>query len=296
MKNTNLLILTLAGLVFCHPAAARAGLSLQLVTTFDLSGPNYGPEVNSINEHKTVVGYAFTKDDSTKSFVRFWTKQVLPLNYPGAMATYAEGVNNVGTICGSYSDAIGAGHGWLRLPGGDYSSFDYPGGSSTVISGVNDAGDFVGNYTNASGTAEAFMDQAGVASTINVDGVRTYASGISSNGVVVGNYRQTSNSVYRGFLRMTDGSLVRNISVPGSVVPGISCRGVNKNGIVVGGYSTQFNGFGFLFKAPHTYVRYGVEGAQLTYLTGITDDGLVSGFYVDTQEIAHGLILRLVED
>lgn len=295
MKTYCTLLLTLVASLEVQSAIAQAAKpTLQIVTIFNIGGDTYGPDVEGINSRSDVVGnFQNVPAGTTEGLLRTFDRKLVRLNFPGATATYAQDINRHETICGFYSDTSDATHGWF-LSDGTYSSFDVEGATVTQVEGMNDAGDFVGLYITSGGLPQAFLDIGGTVSTLDVGGVNTYATAISSDGAVVGNYRQTTHSVYRGFLRMADGTLVRNISYPHSFVPGTFCSGINKHGWVVGNYWGQFTGYGFLFKAPNTYISYGVQGADSTYLTGINDSGRVSGYYVDNDGIAHGLILQIV--
>jgi hypothetical protein len=45
---------------------------------------------------------------------------------------------------------------------------------------------------------------------------------------------------------------------------------------------------------PHQFISYSIQNADSTYFTGINDDGLITGYYVDDSGQAHGLILQVV--
>jgi hypothetical protein len=55
-------------------------------------------------------------------------------------------INQAGTITGSYLDAGGAQHAFVRNPYGTISSFDPPRGGTTTATSINDSGVIVGNY------------------------------------------------------------------------------------------------------------------------------------------------------
>jgi probable HAF family extracellular repeat protein len=80
-----------------------------------------------------------------------------PINYPGAISTAANGINNGGLIVGSYEDASGIYHGFLDN-GGVFSAIDVPGAMGTYAEGINNSGDIVGYYFDSSGNAHAFLD------------------------------------------------------------------------------------------------------------------------------------------
>jgi hypothetical protein len=55
-------------------------------------------------------------------------------------------INLGGSIAGSYVDAEGAQHGFVRNPYGTITSFDPPKGGQTTASGINDSGVITGSY------------------------------------------------------------------------------------------------------------------------------------------------------
>ena len=68
-------------------------------------------------------------------------------------------INDQGAIAGSYTDAAGAQHGFVRNPYGTITSFDPPRGRQTTATGVNDGGVIAGWYFydwNA-GIAQGFL-------------------------------------------------------------------------------------------------------------------------------------------
>jgi probable HAF family extracellular repeat protein len=70
----------------------------------------------------------------------------ITLDYPGAVATQAMGINNAAQIVGGYFDAQkGLEHGFLKS-GGLYTTVDYPGAYTTEADLINAAGQIVGFY------------------------------------------------------------------------------------------------------------------------------------------------------
>jgi hypothetical protein len=55
-------------------------------------------------------------------------------------------INQAGTTTGSYTDAKGAQHGFVREPDGVITSFDPPRGMQTTATGINDSGLIVGSF------------------------------------------------------------------------------------------------------------------------------------------------------
>lgn len=55
-----------------------------------------------------------------------------PIDYPGAVFTFAGGINNAGEIGGWYLDSSFNFHGFL-LQSGNFTTFDYPGYSNNYV-------------------------------------------------------------------------------------------------------------------------------------------------------------------
>ena len=73
------------------------------------------------------------------------TYKFAPINYPGALATEAFGINNHNVVVGSYVDSSNQTHGF-KLNSGSFSPINFPGAIETQALGVNDNGDIVGWY------------------------------------------------------------------------------------------------------------------------------------------------------
>ena len=74
---------------------------------------------------------------------------------PGRRFTFANGINNAGTIVGDYTTATGA-SGFV-LSGGVFTTIQVPGAAVTEIYGINDSGMIVGDYSDADGNVHAFI-------------------------------------------------------------------------------------------------------------------------------------------
>lgn len=66
------------------------------------------------------------------------------IDAPGAVATFAQGINAKGDIVGSFRDANGV-HGFL-LRNGAFTTIDYPGAAVTEARGINSGGEIIGTY------------------------------------------------------------------------------------------------------------------------------------------------------
>lgn len=300
MKIHRLLASNVAAIVLLPTLGAlaqNAPPTIQLLEIFELGGQTFGPNVEGISRQGRVVGWTQDLADNfrIKGFVRSKNGRVASLVFPGeGTSTYAEDINASTTICGFYVDSAGAAHGWF-LVDGTYSSFDVPGALDTEIFGINDAGDFVGSYNPSDTGFLPFIDGTVIPIDLGFQTTSASATAISSNGIVTGDYRVSGDPLYYGFIRAADGTLTTGIGVPGAQPSGTHCWGINSRGWIVGNYRTEFDGRAFLFKTPNHFITYSIDGADSTYFTGINDQGRITGYHVDDQGQAHGLILQVVE-
>src|SRR3989304_485713 len=133
------------------------------------------------------------------------------LDLPGTTAAIAYGINDAGSVVGSYYDATG----WYGFTynGSSYSSLNVPGATATVAFGINDAGSVAGYYTDATGLY-GFTYNGSSYSYLNVPGATgTEAYGINDAGSVVGWYYDATGGY--GFIATAQpGDPTYNASVP----------------------------------------------------------------------------------
>jgi len=145
-------------------------------------------------------------------------------------------INPAGAITGTYFDASGVQHGFLRAPDGTFTTFDVPGDVNGIDpQGINAAGAITGFYFDASGAVHGFLRAPdGTFTTFDVPGAvgLTAAEGINLGGTIAGFYADAS-FVFHGFLRAPDGTIT-TIDPPGSAAtfPAV----INPAGVITGDY------------------------------------------------------------
>ena len=116
-----------------------------------------------INSSNRVVGIYRLSSSTTVNhgFIRSPNGTITnPVDYPGSTSTSLFGISNSGWIVGSYTDAMGKTHGFLRKNANTYISFDFPGSTSTSLNGINSSGLISGRYTDSAGvTRHGFIAQ-----------------------------------------------------------------------------------------------------------------------------------------
>jgi len=112
-------------------------------------------------------------------------------NSNGNRYTNLSGLNTLGQIVGTYSDAAGS-HGFLRSPAGVFTTIDDPNATpgTTSVRGVNNLGVIVGTFMDSSGY-HSFLRSADGSSYTTIDypkGTLTGNLGINDSGDIVGSY------------------------------------------------------------------------------------------------------------
>jgi hypothetical protein len=182
---------------------------------------------------------------------------------PGSTSTLPSAITANGTIVGSYSDASGVTHGFLRTPGGAYVTIDVPGSTLTTPTDITPGGVITGWYCNVvsngscsthpgviqasgfvrarEGTVTTFSAPAGSVingSMYNPDGP---PPGITPAGVIAGTYVDSSFTSH-GFQRTPDGTFT-TVDYPGASTEVLA---INPAGAIVGDFcnlSTCYHGF-----------------------------------------------------
>jgi hypothetical protein len=115
----------------------------------------------AINDNGDVAGFAVNSAGNTEAFLKEANGRLIKLNFPGATATQAFGVNNGDEVVGQYTVGSGnnaATHGFVWAPGLGFQNVDDPDGvGATTINGVNDHGDLVGFYTDSNGNTDGLI-------------------------------------------------------------------------------------------------------------------------------------------
>jgi hypothetical protein len=112
------------------------------------------------------------------------------IDVPGANDTQAFGINDAGTITGTYRDAAGL-HGFF-YSAGRFGAINFPEASQTLVAGINNAGAVVGSSQRGAGAnVHGFVLSGNGYRSISVDVpgvVITLPVAINDAGLVVGHY------------------------------------------------------------------------------------------------------------
>lgn len=224
-----------AGSVF-HGFTLTAGGSFTQIDAHDAgTGETYLHEQGTfpvaIDAAGDVAGTYVDSGNLYHGFVVPASSTLVEFSVPGAVTgavlgrqqgTFPVSMDAAGDLVGSYTDASGARHGFLRTANGTITPFDAPGAvaGTTIIQGtvpfsIDPSGNYiVGAYTDASGLLHGFVLTTANDTTTSFDapGVTTnskplgewvpsgtFGFGVNASGVFIGTYADSS-MVLHGFI------------------------------------------------------------------------------------------------
>jgi hypothetical protein len=309
-------------------------LSAQKIVTFDVpgadttAGSNNGTFAGSINNWGAITGYYVDANDVYHGFLRSLEGKLASFQAPGADTTAGSFngtaptvINDLGAVAGEYWDVNDVGHGFLRSPGGKFTTFDAPGagGYGTTPLAINLEGAVVGYYSDSNFAFHAFLrSPQGKFTTWDGPDACTgngsegcYGSGasnINAFGVVVGGFQDNSGYfVHHNFVRSPDGKL-KTFDVPeagkgtdqGTGCPGCAL-GLNQLGAIAGIYSDSNSvNHGYLRSPKGEITTFDAPGAGTDAYEGtgcfsdcpvlLNDLGVIAGIYIDTNFVYHGYL------
>lgn len=209
------------------------------------------------------------------------------INYPDAIATDVNNIDNAGRIVGSYQDSGNVTHAYI-LDNGVFASFDVPNAvGASSANGINSTDQVVGWYSGFT-TTKAYIRTGGVPVDLSpfagTPEAKAYA--INDAGRVVGYYVLPSTGNYRGFYY--NGRTYTTLNRPNAI--GTQAIGINNSDAVVGYY---FDGkpHGFLYAGgTYTTIDYPFPGSTGSVAQGINDAGHIAGIYFDASDLDHGFV------
>jgi len=134
--------------------------------------------------------------------------------------TIPQSINRAGVITGTYTDAQGYRHGFLRARDGSFTTFDPAGSVSTLATAINARGEIAGYYQDQTATHGFLRSRDGAFTTFDAPGCCTEPNSINQEGTISGYYFDYSGNVTHGFLRARGGTIT-SFDPPGAAEP---CR------------------------------------------------------------------------
>jgi hypothetical protein len=158
------------------------------------------------------------------------------VDFPGAVQSNPNGLNDSGRIVGEYYDSSGALHGYL-WSAGTFTSIDFPGAVWTRALGINNTGQIVGVYYTCAasyGCHHSYLYSGGVFTALpEAPGSKfgtTAASTINASGQIAGYYVDPCFCKAHGFL--LSGGVYSTIDDPGFFSTGV--QGMTDSAQMVG--------------------------------------------------------------
>jgi hypothetical protein len=265
----------------------------------------------SINTAGTITG-----SYDSNGFVGTAGGTITTFDVSGAIETVAKSINSAGVIAGNWSDANAGHHGFVRAADGTITSFDAPDaksgyGKGTFPESINTAGVIAG-YCNCVGENGFVRAADGTITKFEAPGASgTLAFSINTDGAIAGYYGDNGSPhpVYHGFVNSASGTIT-TFDAPGAgtsennvYVQGTFALSINDNGVIAGYFVDSCDGYhGFVRAADGTITTLNAPGAGTctSPLTGyqlgtkalsINDDGVITGYYIDPNEVYHGFMV-----
>lgn len=179
--------------------------------------------INGLNSSGVSVGLFQDLIAGNKGWRRSAGGSVSYPLFPGSTTTTPRGINDQGSIVGSFS-AAGKTHGFV-LEGSTFTQVDYPGAALTRLYGIDAGGEAIGTYAvPPPGVPRAFLrDKNGNLSALDIPGsVQSQGLAISSDGKSAGDYRTAAGRIL-GFIYA--GGNVTTIDASGALPLTVEAQG-----------------------------------------------------------------------
>jgi hypothetical protein len=242
-------------------------------------GSSLKGDIRSVFKRNVILALYIALCTSASSLPAHAKAQFTEFSISGSTGTVPSAINDAGSVTGSYLDASGAGHGFVRAADGTITTFDVPGGSGTFPTGINVKGVITGSYVDGKDTYHGFVRAAnGTITTFDPPGSdQTEVWGINKQGAVTGYYSDT-NGVH-GFVRAADGTITTfDPSSSISTTP----LAINDKGSIAGYYlDGDYAYHGFVRASDGTITSFDVPGSSATLGSSINDKGSIAGICSD---------------
>ena len=235
------------------------------------------------------------------------------IEFPGASETYADFVNSSGGMVGSYVDADGIYHPYVRTPEGRFVPLNLPQAPDLeyfFVHGINDARVMVARTKRVDDVPGTLVGtfQEGLQGFKFPGSVSTEGYNINQDGSIVGNYTSADGRTH-GFIArpVTDPDAPveeQPVATPTDFnytfesidVPGVEFLALTASSDFedYAGYTKSADGekdVGFTL-IDGVFTRYDFPGSQNTYFYALGNDGRAAGHYQDSNGLYHGVVLE----
>ena len=236
------------------------------------------------------------------------------IEVPGASETYADFVSAVGLIVGSYVDAEGLYHAYMRTPDGRLTSLNFPHAENIeylFVHGVNQASIFVVRIKRVDDVPRTYVGGPRGLHEFQFPGsVSTEGWNINQDGSVVG-YYDLPDGRRHGFIARPAADTAAHVSGAPVDAPASSGATYTFESIDVPGVaflelaaSSDFEDYAGNTRSPDgekivgftlidgVFTTYDFPGAKNTYFYALSNTGIAAGHYEDSNGLHHGVVLE----
>ena len=236
------------------------------------------------------------------------------IEVPEATETFADFVNSSGGMVGSYIDADGLYHPYIRTPAGRFVSLDLPEAPNLeyfFVHGINDAQIVVARTKRVDGLPGTLVGtfRQGLKRFAVPGSVSTEGYNINQDGSIVGHY-ESADGRRHGFIArpITDTAAPiedqpvaatpaeLNYTFESIDVPGVDFLALTASSDFedYAGYTKSADGekeVAFTL-IDGVFTTYNFPGSQNTYFYALGNNGNAAGHYQDSEGIYHGVVLE----
>ena len=211
---------------------------------------------------------------------------VTSFDYPGALDTSPSGINESGTVVGSFVNGFNQVQSFVRYPDGTFSQpIVYPNAQSTYLSGLNNTGTMCGTYL-LGGFYHGFFLSGSIFTNFDLNTPNTLLKGVNDAGNFCG------TTIDQGFVSI-DGTVTR-FDIPQQAI--VDAYGINNLNRVVGGavanhgYEIEYS----FLRRPDGKLRWPIYSPDFrnTGMFGVDDKGRMVGFVTDLDAPTEAVFLR----
>ncbi len=293
-KRIELLII-LAALAVVLTASPAWASSSYAFTSFDGPNSTAGTTVDGISNSGDIVGFSIDNNDNVTNWIRNTNGTFTILNTLPS-GSLANGINASRTVVGQNGTSAFS----LSNNGVVTTLPNFNGNTAAQIAfGINDMGAIVGTYTDGvTDTSPGFIYWNNQFTGLNPvsNALSVNAQGINNHGLV-GGFFSTDGISSHGFLYDSLSQTFSLLADPnGNDFLFSQILGINDHNELAGYYGTN-NGsqHGFLYDiatGQYTFLddplAANINGVSITQITGISNSGEITGFYVGADGLQHG--------
>ena len=228
---------------------------------------------------------------------------------PGATQTYADFVNSSGGMVGSYIDAEGLYHPYIRTPTGRFVSLDLPQAAELeyfFVHGINDARTVVARFKPVDGVPGTLVGtfQEGLRGFKVPGSVSTEGYNINQDGSIVGHYDSADGRRHGFIARLATETDMEPVATPSVFtytfesinVPGVDFLALTASSDFedYAGYTRSADGekeVAFTL-IDGVFTTYDFPGSQKTHFYALGNNGNAAGHYQDSDGLFHGVVLE----